>query len=546
MNIPSLLHLALSAIDTPNADDPILECPDDARYALTHHFEEALKLADEKLHVFPFKDVHARWRRLFTDASIIKACLIIARNCDLLYSQSISSENDEIDTPKLISDLQNEVKEVEISPNAPWLRDVTHVLDNALLMTGGILREELIEAIFSSLQAATHDDYPSTGHGAEQSLPSSKRRRTSLSVFPTESSPAPRLKFPIQRVSAPEFDDMIEHIRKVRTPLVITDSVDHWPAMSSRPWSCPQYWLDRTFDGRRLVPVEVGRSYTDEEWGQKIMEFGEFLDKYVFQGELDFGKKHPHGTSQPEEHGENGQGEVEIGYLAQHDLLSQVPALRKDIGIPDWCYIDPPGPERGTPLYSTMKRQEPSSASASHARSSASETAREDAPRATNSPENDSDEDSLMKCPKDPIINTWMGPSWTISPLHHDSYHNVLVQVVGAKYIRLYSPHTPASQIHPRGEEWVASHDEKESQPVTDGEPAKRLIDMSNTSKVDVSAIELSPAEADQWEEMWPGFMSAPYVETVLKEGECLYIPLGWWHYVRGLKAGVSVSFWWI
>ena len=31
----------------------------------------------------------------------------------------------------------------------------------------------------------------------------------------------------------------------------------------------------------------------------------------------------------------------------------------------------------------------------------------------------------------------------------------------------------------------------------------------------------------------------------VLKEGECLYIPVGWWHYVRGLKAGISVSFWW-
>jgi lysine-specific demethylase 8 len=44
---------------------------------------------------------------------------------------------------------------------------------------------------------------------------------------------------------------------------------------------------------------------------------------------------------------------------------------------------------------------------------------------------------------------------------------------------------------------------------------------------------------------MWPGFLQAEYVETVLHEGECLYIPVGWWHYVRGLQAGISVSFWW-
>lgn len=72
-----------------------------------------------------------------------------------------------------------------------------------------------------------------------------------------------------------------------------------------------------------------------------------------------------------------------------------------------------------------------------------------------------------------------------------------------------------------------------------------KLIDMSNTSKVDLTSIELSPAECDQWDALWPGFLEAEYVETILKEGECLYIPVGWWHYVRGLRGGVSVSFWW-
>lgn len=44
---------------------------------------------------------------------------------------------------------------------------------------------------------------------------------------------------------------------------------------------------------------------------------------------------------------------------------------------------------------------------------------------------------------------------------------------------------------------------------------------------------------------MQPGFMDADYVEIVLHEGGCLYIPIGWWHNVRGLRTGISVNFQW-
>ncbi|KAL3481999.1 hypothetical protein BJX99DRAFT_243346 [Aspergillus californicus] len=483
MVLQKVLAATLSAIANTTSDDPILQCFNDdhdaLQVALFNNTEEALRLSDANLRVFPFKHVETCWRRLYTDASIVKASLSVYENLGL-----------------------------RVDPSAPWLTPAVHLLDKALIMTGAPLREELVESLLSALQKATqifvmdddlsHEMNLKNGTYTPPLSPprSTKRQKLSSPLFPPDTVPAPNLQYPIPRVSEPGFDYMEEHIQDVKTPLVLTDAVEHWPALSTRPWTSRDYWLDATFGGRRLVPVEVGRSYTDEGWGQRIMEFKQFLEKYIWRSD--------------------------DGYLAQHDLLGQIPALRKDISIPDCCFIEPPPPEPGTPVYLKKKqeREEEQKQRAAHA----------------------------LSPPNDPIINTWIGPSWTISPLHHDPYHNILVQVSGTKYIRLYSPHTPPSQIYPRGMESVNSSERSNSYsgPAgTDRDSTSQKIDMSNTSQVDLAAIELSPAESEQWEAQWPGFQQAEYVETILKEGECLYIPVGWWHYVRGLKAGVSVSFWW-
>ncbi|KAI9883404.1 MAG: hypothetical protein M1823_004821 [Watsoniomyces obsoletus] len=208
-----------------------------------------------------------------------------------------------------------------------------------------------------------------------------------------------------------------------RVPTLITKNLDHWPALTK--WT-PEYLLRKTLHGRRLVPVEIGRSYTDAGWGQSIIPFRKFLDEYILSNN--------------------------VGYLAQHDLFKQIPSLRNDIAVPDCCYTN-------------------------HA----------------DDDEDDEDDEDV----KDPLLNAWFGPAGTVSPLHTDPYDNVLCQVVGKKYVRLYSP-AETAKLYPRGIE-------------------EGGVDMGNTSQVDVENVD---------EEAFPLFKTAEYVEGVLSEGECLYIPV--------------------
>ena len=363
-----------------------------------------------------------------------------------------------------------------------WISSAVRVLDMALLMAGGVGREEMIADLLDELEAYLEDggktDLKNAGVTAVEDLqrPGKRRRLVhdgdgqgyskdvssstsySDSLALTIDDKVPQIRFPVNRRIAPplwEFEQHLRHRGGVEGgPMVIAKALEDWPARhGDQAWSRMSYLLGRTMGGRRLVPVEVGRSYTDEEWGQKIVTFREFLDEFLLK-----------------KHGKN------VGYLAQHDLFSQIPALRNDIYIPDYCFTSPPLPLRKPPGKEVAHLEEP-------------------------------------------LLNAWFGPAGTVSPLHTDPYHNILCQVVGKKYVRLYSPEESA-RLYPKG---VGA----------DG------IDMSNTSNVDAEG------EENEIDEQYPLFREARYVETILEEGECLYIPVGWWHYVRSLTVSFSVSFWW-
>ena len=110
-------------------------------------------------------------------------------------------------------------------------------------------------------------------------------------------------------------------------------------------------------------------------------------------------------------------------------------------------------------------------------------------------------------------VNCWFGPKGTVTPLHNDPKHNILCQVVGFKYLRIYSPQQ-SEMLYAR--EGI----------------------LNNTSQIDLDLNEQAINEK------YPQFKNAKYLDVLLEPGDALYIPPKWWHYVKSLSISFSVSFW--
>jgi lysine-specific demethylase 8 len=224
---------------------------------------------------------------------------------------------------------------------------------------------------------------------------------------------------PIKRLHRPslfEFESLSE-------PCILSGVVETWPA--SLKWKDINHLVN--ICGHRLIAVEVGEHYLHQNWSQSLMTISEFIEKYYLDPLA-----------------------LEKGYLAQYDIFAQIPSLKRDITVPDYCASFP-------------------------------------------------------------MMHIWWGPGCTKTPLHFDPYDNLLAQIVGYKRIRLFSPEC-SSFLYPCREP------------------------MANNSQVDIDRVDYSA---------FPLFKESAVIDIVLREGEMLYLPKGWWHHVVSLTKSISVSFWW-
>ncbi|XXG99128.1 hypothetical protein Hte_005462 [Hypoxylon texense] len=459
------------------------EIPPEERTLVLKRLDDILSISYAKFYAFVFKDLPTCWRQLYTDASILKFCLSFLQH-PYLYRQATHCE----------------AYEAPLDEAGCKLGELVKILDLALILAGAAGEQrgrkwvnDTLELLYVVWREAA------VPKGSLALEPPKKRSKLALplntassidemkteDVFSMAEPFTPPVKHPIKRVDdlpMEAFQAYMDNPRDLKLgpePLIIRGSIRDWPAVTTNPWSKPSYLLSRTFDGRRLVPIEIGRSYVDEGWGQKIIAFGEFLREYIdpslVRAQVDSGSDPTASASLKRP----------TAYLAQHPLLTQLPSLRNDILIPDYCYTAPPP----HPIDPSIDQ-----------------------------PELD-----------EPLLNAWFGPPGTITPLHNDPYHNILTQVVGRKYVRLYSP-LDTEHMQARGRE--------------------NGVEMGNTSLMDVGAVEgwdvLSDNDGGHYaREDLDAFRKVPFLDCILEPGDALYIPIGWWHYVRGLSVSFSVSFWW-
>jgi hypothetical protein len=121
--------------------------------------------------------------------------------------------------------------------------------------------------------------------------------------------------------------------------------------------------------------------------------------------------------------------------------------------------------------------------------------------------------------------NLWMGLAPTYTPFHRDPNPNLFLQLAGRKIVRLFPPDVGATIF--------AEVQEKLGRSASSTFRGEEMM----------QGPEKDLLEREVWEQKGHG---ADGHEAVLDHGEALFIPLGWWHSIKGVGIGVTASVnWW-
>jgi hypothetical protein len=239
-----------------------------------------VRLADEKILSYNYKDVPVCWRRMYTDATMLKVV-------GTFVAESDTAEEE-------------------------WLQAVRE-LDMVLIVAGapGERRGDMVFDLIRLVQFKL----PLPISAPMTDVPLRKRARLSPSRLPS-----PHITTPISRLASPPSLSAFVSSH-IHTPFILSAGCTDWPALTS--WRDHSYL--RALAGRgRVVPVEVGGNYTAEDWGQRIVLFEEFLNSLY----------------PPVSEGGTAKNKQKL-YLAQHDLFRQFPELARDVIVPDYVYSAP-------------------------------------------------------------------------------------------------------------------------------------------------------------------------------------------------------------
>eukprot|EP00922_Rhytidocystis_sp_ex-Travisia-forbesii_P065718 GHVS01097610.1.p1 GENE.GHVS01097610.1~~GHVS01097610.1.p1 ORF type:complete len:455 (+),score=47.73 GHVS01097610.1:81-1445(+) len=282
----SLFLLEQSLLLSAVAMEAPVRCGSVGTYDSVGYLERVKVFTDElyavcwdRLHSGQWLSVSEVWRKLFAVACLLSSALLGCCCLNVRISSNCASDN---------------------TTREFYLEKAIFVADMGLILGGN---ETPVSPCLHSLIHHLLSHYPATSV-----IPADLPLRLCTQQPLIEDTPP--IRHPIYEQGELSLESFICDYFAKNKPVVIRGYASNWSACNN--WSDFSYF--RKVMGRRTVPIEIGSSYTDQSWTQRLMTVNKFLTVYV-----------------------DNPNPPDVAYLAQHPLFEQIPDLHRDILTPDFA-----------------------------------------------------------------------------------------------------------------------------------------------------------------------------------------------------------------